>query len=52
MSDEYKDLYIVIVLLKTPPWYYRQCENTTVVPSELNKEGKLIRQNKGSPKYV
>ena len=25
---------------------------TTVVPSELNSEGTLIRQNKGSPKYV
>ena len=35
MSDEYKDRYIVIALLKTPPWYYRQYENTTVVASEL-----------------
>ena len=24
MSDEYKDRYIVITLLKTPPRYYRQ----------------------------
>ena len=52
MSDEYEDRYIIIALLKTPPLYYRQCENTTVDPSELNYEGKLIRQNKGSPQYV
>ena len=25
---------------------------TTLVPTELNKEGKLIGQNKGSPKYL
>ena len=36
MSDEYKDRYIFIALLKTPPWQYRQCENTTVVPTKLN----------------
>ena len=24
MSDEYKDRYIIITLLKNPPWYYRQ----------------------------
>ena len=36
MSDEYKDRYIIIELLKTPPWHYRQCENITVVPTELN----------------
>ena len=24
MSDEYKDRYVIITLLKTPPWYYRQ----------------------------
>ena len=24
MSDEYKDRCIIITLLKTPPWYYRQ----------------------------
>ena len=24
MSDEYKDRYIIITLLKTPPRYYRQ----------------------------
>ena len=52
MLDEYKDQYVIIALLKTPPGYYRQCENTTVVPCELNQEGKLIRPNKGSPKYV
>ena len=52
MSDEYKDRYIILALLKTPPLYYRQCENTTVDPSELIYEGKLIRQNKGSPQYV
>ena len=36
MSDEYKDRYGIIALLKTPPWYYRHCENITVVPTELN----------------
>ena len=36
MPDEYKDRYIVLALLKNPPWYYRQCEDTIVVPSELN----------------
>ena len=36
MSDEYKDRYIIIALLKTPPWYYKQCENITVVPTEVN----------------
>ena len=35
MSDEYKD----------PPWYYRQYESITVVPSELNEVGK-VRQTK------
>ena len=35
MSDEYKNRYIIITLLKTPPRYYRQYKNTTVVPSEL-----------------
>ena len=25
MSDEYKDRYNIIALLKNPPWYYRQC---------------------------
>ena len=52
MLAEYKDQYVIIALLKTPPGYYRQCENTTVVPCELNQEGKLIRPNKGSLKYV
>ena len=33
MSDEYKDRYVIIALLKTPPWSYRQCENTTMVPT-------------------
>ena len=29
MSDEYNDRYIIITLLKTPPWYYRQYTITT-----------------------
>ena len=45
MSDEYKDRYNIIALLKTPPWYYRQYEKITVVPSELNEVGK-VRQTK------
>ena len=45
MSDEYKDRYIIIALLKTPPWYYKQCENITVVPTEVNEGGK-VRQTK------
>ena len=36
MSDEYKDRYNIIALLKTPPWYYRQCENITVFLTELD----------------
>ena len=40
MSDEYKDRYIIITLLKTPPWYYRQYTITTWSPNtELNKRG-------------
>ena len=34
MSDEYKDRYIIITLLKTPPRYYRQYKRHTVVPIE------------------
>ena len=45
MSDEYKNRYNIIALLKAPPWYYRQYENITVVPSELNEVGK-VRQIK------
>ena len=37
MSDEYKDRYIIVALLKTPSWYYTDnARNTTVVPSELD----------------
>ena len=28
MSDEYKDRYIIIALLKTSPWHYRQYTRT------------------------
>ena len=52
MSDVYKDRHIIIALLKTPSWYYRQYKNTTVVPTELTGVGKSDSQNKGSPKYV
>ena len=45
MSDEYKDRYIIIALLKTPPWYYRQYENIIEVSSELTRVGK-VRQTK------
>ena len=45
MSDEYKDRYIIIALLKTPSWYYRQYETITVVPRELTRVGK-VRQTK------
>ena len=36
MSDEYKDGYIFIALLKTPPGTTDNTRNTTVVPTELN----------------
>ena len=37
MSDEYKDRYIIIALLKTPPRYYRQYNTTVSSNTELNK---------------
>ena len=37
MSDEYKDQYIIIALLKTPPRYYRQYNTTVSSFTELNK---------------
>ena len=54
MSDEYKDGHIIIALLKTPPLYYRQYKkhHTHSGSQRTELEGKLIRQNKGSPKYV
>ena len=51
MSDEYKDRYIIIALLKTPPRYYRQCKKHHSGSQRTELEGNLIRQNKGSPKY-
>ena len=47
MSDEYKDRYIIIALLKTPPRYYRQYTQETHSGSHRTElEGNLIRQNK------
>ena len=43
MSDEYKDRYIIIALLKTPPWYYRQYNTTVSSNTELNK--RVVRSN-------
>ena len=37
MSDEYKDRYIIIALLKTPPRYYRQYNTTVSSNTDLNK---------------
>ena len=53
MSDEYKDRYIIITLLKTPPRYYSQYREHLESKYRTEQEGrKLIRHNKGSPKYV
>ena len=43
MSDEYKDRYIIIALLKTPPWYYRQYNTAVSSNTELNK--RVVRSN-------
>ena len=52
MSDEYKDRYIIITLLKTPPRYYRQYREHLESKYRTEQEGrKLIRHNKGSPRY-
>ena len=47
MSDEYKDRYNIIALLKTPlgTTDNRQYENITVVSGELNEVGE-VRQTK------
>ena len=37
MSDEYKDRCIIITLLKTPPWYYSNIENTLSPNTELDE---------------
>ena len=40
MSDEYKDRYIIIALLKTPLWYYTDNgEHHVSSLTELNKRG-------------
>ena len=40
MSDEYKDRYIIIALLKTPHWYYTDNgEDHLSSLTELNKRG-------------
>ena len=40
MSDEYKDQYIIIALLKTPHWYYTDNgEHHVSSLTELNKMG-------------
>ena len=40
MSDEYKDRYIIITLLKTPLWYYTDNgEHHVSSLTELNKRG-------------
>ena len=44
MSDEYRDRYIIITLLKTPPWYYRQYKkHHGEFPYRTELEGGLIR---------
>ena len=50
-----KDRYIIKALLKTPPRYYPDNgdhHSGSHRTELLRQEGKLIRQNKGSPKYV
>ena len=37
MSDEYKDRHIIVTLLKTSPWHYRQYNTTVSSHTELNK---------------
>ena len=46
VADEFKKQYIIDVLL----WVTKERE-TTVVPSELNKMGKVKRTNE-PPKYI
>ena len=47
MPDEYKDQYVIDVPPSPPLMKVR--ENTTVIPSELNKRGKVKRTNIGLP---
>ena len=43
MLNEYKDRYIIIALLKTPPRYYKQYNTTVSSNTELNK--RVVRSN-------
>ena len=53
MSDEYKDRYVIITLLKTLLGTTVNIENTLSPKYRTEQEGrKLIRHNKGSPTYV
>ena len=53
MSNEFKDRYISITLLKTLPRYYSQYREHLESKYRTEQEGgKLIRYYKGSPKYV
>ena len=45
MSDEYKDRYIIITLLKTPPWYYRQYREHRESKYRTGRGGDLIKHN-------
>ena len=45
MLDEYKDRYITITLLKTPPWYYTDNVRDTSGSHRTEQEGDLIRHD-------
>ena len=50
MSDEYKDRYIIITLLKTPPRYYTDnAKNTTVFPANGTRGGSSSDRTKDLP---
>ena len=44
MSDEYQDRSIVVTLLKTSPWYYRQYTRTTCVQN-TEQDKRVVRSN-------
>ena len=45
MSDEYKDRYIIIALLKTPPRYYSQYREHLESKYQTEQEGALVKHN-------
>ena len=45
MSDEYKDRYIIIALLKNPPRYYIQYREHLELTYQTEQEGALVKHN-------